>query len=539
MQEIEALLHSAQLSGIGSGQLGPVRTHLDGMTGFQGFDSVNFSTNPGRPGVGWANAATGMGTPRDKTTYGVFHGYSPIDLISLSNLYHGSDLASRIIDVPADEAFRLPYKVSVGSEALDKRLAEMLEHLAVRERFLESCVWGRLFGGAWTVLGVDDGQPASEPLNTDRANEVQWLQVVDRRFMWPISWYNEGPKAGTPEKYTLSQTWVGVANGAYTIHESRMIKWPGVRTAQRERNMNASYDYSVLDKCWPQLRMFETLWKGVELLIVEGPQAVYTVNGFAEKLMANQGQALLTRMQMVDFYRSVLRAIVIDKDETFERQPMSLSGIPELLSQAAFRIAATAQIPMLVLFGQDAAGFSTGDSSLRWFWDKTKAYQTNTIGPRICELCRTCLEIWGSGDYADKLVVTFEPLYTPSALERAQEIQAMSAADNAYVQMQALTPEEIVLSRFTDQNTWSDSWKVDLETRKKLLADIIKNLTEGAKPGAPEQGDVGSTPTAKDVRGFAVPEVLPTEVAPNNPGGNAGKPKSSGPVGTKPAKGKT
>ena len=99
--------------------------------------------------------------------------------------------------------------------------------------------------------------------------------------------------------------------------------------------------------------MFETLWKGVELLIVEGPQAVYKVKGFAEKLMANQGKALLTRMQMVDFFRSILRAVVIDQDEEFERQPMSLAGIPDLLSQAAFRIAATAQIPMLVLFGQE------------------------------------------------------------------------------------------------------------------------------------------------------------------------------------------
>ena len=525
-----------------SGHLGNVTTHLDNLTGFSGFDSVSFSTNPGRAGVGWANAATGMGTPRDKTTFGVFHGYSPIDLISLSNLYHGSDLASRIIDVPADEAFRLPFKVSVGDEALDKKLASELERLSVHERYLESCVWGRLFGGAWTVLGVDDGQPASEPLDLDRAGEVQWLQVVDRRFMWPISWYSDGPKAGTPDKYTLSQTWVGVAQGAYTIHESRMIRWPGVRTAQRERNMNASYDYSVLDKCWPQLRMFETLWKGVELLIVEGPQAVYKVKGFAEKLMANQGQALLTRMQMVDFFRSILRAVVIDQDEEFERQPMSLAGIPDLLSQAAFRIAATAQIPMLVLFGQDAAGFSTGESSLRWFWDKTTAYQTNVIGPRIKDLVRVVLRTLGREDKADSIEITFEPLYTPSALERAQEIAAMSTADKNYVDMQALTPEEIVLSRFTDQNTWSDAWKVDLETRKKLLADIMKNLAEGSAPGAPEVGDVGRTPTAKDVRGFAVPEVVPGTVAPANPAGPTKGQTTQGPgtqkgqAGPKPAK---
>ena len=66
-----------------------------------------------------------------------------------------------------------------------------------------------------TVLGVDDGQPASEPLDLGRAG--------------------------------------------------------------------ASYDYSVLDKCWPQLRMFETLWKGVELLIVESEMfACFVPSNLAE-----------------------------------------------------------------------------------------------------------------------------------------------------------------------------------------------------------------------------------------------------------------
>jgi hypothetical protein len=118
----------------------------------------------------------------------------------------------------------------------------------------------------------------------------------------------------------------------------------------------------------------------------------------------------------------------------------------------------------------------------------------------------------------------------------------MSAADLNYVNMQALTPEEICLSRFTDQNTWSDSWKVDLKTRKKLVDDIMRNLAEGSAPGSPEQGDIGSTPAVKDVRGFAVPEVpevIPGHVAGTSPGGNAAKPNSKGPVGTKGARTKS
>jgi hypothetical protein len=144
---------------------------------------------------------------------------------------------------------------------------------------------------------------------------------------------------------------------------------------------------------------------------------------------------------------------------------------------------------------------------LRWFWDKTKSYQINTVGPRIAELAKVILKIEGLEALCDDVQVTFEPLYTPSALERAQEISAMASADKTYIDAQVLTPEEVAISRFTDQDTWSDAWKVDLKTRKKLLDDVMRNLAEGSAPGSVEAGDVGNTPAPKDVRGIIQPDV--------------------------------
>jgi hypothetical protein len=260
------------------------------LTAFQGFEPGG--TQYAQSGIGWVNQATGLGTARDKTIQGVFLGYSPTDMGTLSSLYHGDDLSARIIDIPGDEMMRRPFKVTVGNEGADKWLASEFKRLLARGALLDGLRWGRLFGGAWCIVGAEDGLPASEPFQAERANGVDWLRVVDRRFMWPITYYQQGPKMGTPSRYVVSQTYAGVAQGSYLIHESRMIKFGGVPTGIRERNLNASYDYSVLDRCWPQLRLFSTLWKGVELLITEGPQAVYKVKGLANKMMAGQGDAM-------------------------------------------------------------------------------------------------------------------------------------------------------------------------------------------------------------------------------------------------------
>lgn len=508
-----------------------VYERADAFLGFQGFelgagDTTGGYGMGGAPGVGWVNNVTGMGTDRDKTAYGKYAGYSPVDLITLANLYHGDDLSARIIDTPVNEVFRLPYKVSVGSDRLDKEILEDLQRLSVRDRFVDSYRWGQLFGGAWTVYGADDGRPASEPLNPRALRRgVEWLQVVDRRFMWPISWYQDGPKAGTPDKYVLSQNWVGVAAGAYVIHESRMIRWPGVPTGQRERNLNASYDFSALDRAWPHIRMYNTLWKGVELLITEGPQAVYKVKGLAKALMADRGKDLRKRFAIADYYRSVVRAVLIDSDsEEFERQQLQLAGVPDVLNQAAFRVASTAQIPTMVLFGQDPSGLNaTGESSLRWFWDRIRAKQENEAGPRLKELVRILLLAKGADRYINKVQVDWEPLHSPTALEKAQTVAAQAQADAAYVTAQVVTPEEVALSRFQDRGIWSPDWTaVDRDTREKMLADVMANLATGAEPGAPEVGSVGRTPQPIDVRGFAMPEqpveVVPSQVPPASSG---------------------
>lgn len=452
------------------------------------FDSFSgFENTAGAAGVGWVNPVTGMGTERDKTAAGRYMGYTPVDLITLSSLYHGDDLCARIIDIPGDEMLRRPFAVTTEDEDIDKVLAEEFERLEAREMLLSGIRWGRLYGGSWIVLGCEDGMPASEPFRPEQADGVDYLRVVDRRFMWPVSYYERGAKMGMPDRYVISQTYAGVAQGSYVIHESRMIKFGGAPTGLREKNLNASYDYSVLDRCWPQLRMFSTLWKGAELLITEGPQAVYKIKGFANAMMAGQKEKLRARLAMTEYYRSILRAVIIDSDqEEFERQPMQLTHVPELLGQASFRVASSAEVPAMILFGQDPSGLNaSGAASLRWWQDKQASKQQNDLGPRIKTLASVILKANGRSDLVPKLKVEFEPLYTLTELEQAQAFSTNATACATLVNAQILTPEEVAVSKIRN-GEWVNGWEgVRNEERAQMIEQIVENLMAGTEPGAP------------------------------------------------------
>ena len=473
-------------------------THLDRLMGVSRMDSLLTSQS----GPGFFNPISGFGTARDKTVYTQYNtAFNPLDTNTLAALYHGYDLAARIVDVVPDEGLRLPFHVEVpGNEKAEGLIEEEFERLKVRENLLFGWTFGRAFGGGITIVGAKDGKSAREPLDWKRVKDpVQWLRTVDRRYFWPDSWYTSGQKNGLVERYWLNDSHPG-GSDSFLIHESRLILWPGARTAQQEKDQNNSWDLSVLDRCWPTLKAFETVYKGVELLVTEGPQAVYKVKGLFDKIVAGEESALRTRFEMIDMYRSMMRAIIIDADgsESFERQQVTYSGTPEILSQMQLRLAATAQIPMLVLFGQAPGGLGvTGENDLRWFFYRVASDQLNVLAPRIKQIAKGVLK--SHGIEAAEVKVEFEELWVPSEKERAEAKFYQAQIDEKYIENQVVTPEEVLLSRFKDKGKWSTEWSaVDRKVRERMLKDVLKQLEEGGpEEGLPVQGENQNDPTGQ------------------------------------------
>jgi len=474
---------------------------------------------------GWYNEVTGYGTDRDKTAFGGFAGVALLSETALSALYHGDDIAARMVDIVPDEMLREGFEVSTGDADRDTDLAERMDELEVGDKIANAMRWGRLYGAGALLIGADDGRPAAAELIPERARGVSYLYELDRRYLFPLTWYSEPghPKIGQPETYIVNPTSSYAPTEMAIVHESRLLMFGGATTGIQERQQNHGFDHSVLQRAYEALRSFNTGWKSVEILLSDASQAVFKVAGLSEQIGADGEEAVQMRMRLIDMYRSVLRAIVVDagsKDEPseeFQRHNATFSDIPNLLDRHMMRIAAAVEMPVTILFGRSPAGMNaTGDADFRWFYDRMKSAQTRKLAPSIIKLARIMLrtrELRSSTGEPAKLKANFPPLWTETPSTQAATRKTMAEADAVYVNAGVVTPEEVALHRLRPNGFDEDLvlTKDGREARESSLEDELERLESGA-PDESDQLEGPAPPPFPPAPATASPETEPPEL---------------------------
>lgn len=443
----------------------------------------------------WYNQTTGYGTTKDKTTYGAYGGFYPIAQQTLSDLYHGDAMAARMVDVVPQEMLREGFSVDADDPDTNIWLANKLRDLDARAKVQEGERWGGLFGGAALLVGADDGRPASMPLIPERAKSVSYIYVLDRRMLWPFSYYDQPghPKLGQPETYLVTAT-NSIAGIQQVVHESRLIVFRGAPTGLRERVQMNGWDFSILQRPYEVLRQYNVGWNSLELMMTDGNQAVFTMSGLADIIAAGGMSALQTRMAAISLFRSNLNAMVVDAGdaanggEKFERQQLSYEGIPQALDKLMLRLASAVQIPVTILMGQSPAGMSaTGDSDFRWFYDRIRAKQTNELAPKIRQLVKIILATKESPrkDPNASVNVNFPSLWKETPKDEAARRLANAQADSAYVTAGVLLPEEVALARF-GVDGYGDDIRLNDEAKQAREDGLVIELDDIATKPEPE-----------------------------------------------------
>lgn len=401
----------------------------------------------------WKNEVTGFGTERDKSTYGKVVAQGSLSDPTISALYHGDDMAARMVDIVPDEMLREGFGFETKDDGLDEALNAKFEDLNACAKFADGIRWGRCYGGSVIVIGADDGRDASLPLVPERVRDINYLYVVDRRLLWPASYYTTPghPKLGQVETYFVTSL-NAYQSSMVTVHESRLLIFRGSKTGDIERLALASWDLSILQRPFDVLRSFNTGWRAVETMLTDGNQAIFKMTGLAEAISSGNMNLIQKRAGLTDLYRSVMRAMVIDaeSDESFERSAAEFRAIPDVLEKFMLRLAAAAQVPVTILMGQSPAGMNaTGESDFRWFYDRIRAQQTTMLAPQIRKLA----EIWirskaGARKMPKSIGVKFPALWTEAPLQAAQTRKAIADGDAVYITNQAILPDEVAIQRF-------------------------------------------------------------------------------------------
>lgn len=453
----------------------------------------DYASSPG----GWQNPVTGFGTNRDKTTYNQFYGPYTMGLEELSALYHGDDLAARMVDIVPDEMLREGFVVDADDPELNTEIADRVEGLGLLDKLGDAIRWGRLYGGGALLLGCDDGKSATTPLQAERARSLSYVYTFDRRYLFPLTWYRDAgnPKLGQPETYMVTSPAFYSDSPVSIVHESRLVLFGGASTGIRERQTNFGWDLSVLQRANKILGDFNIGWNAVAVLLQDGNQAVFKMNGLSEAIASGLGPALQERFRAIDAARSVVNAIVIDAGngadnpaETFERQSFPMAGIPETLDRLCLRLSAALQIPVTILMGQSPAGMNaTGQSDFQWFYDRIRAQQTLKLAPKIRRIIKVMLAAKDFGQEPDTLKIDFPPLWTETPTVRAATRKLLLEGDAIAIQNSMVLPSEAALSRFAPEGFETELKLSDegVKAREDELKLDLVALAEGEKETAP------------------------------------------------------
>lgn len=435
----------------------------------------------------WQNPVTGLGTLADKRTAGTFEAPIPLTAAEIAILYRYDPLAARICELPAKECTREWVRFTKDTQG---SFSDISTDLEIQRHTFEAMKWSRAYGGAVNILGVQDGKKQEQELDLSRAKEIKFITTLDstqcrvtEKYNNPLQPYYNQPKMF--EIYT----------GGYNqrVHASRVIRWDGVPLPPSETTVTWEWGDSVLNRVKEAVRDFAQANHAVALLVSDFSQPVIKIKGLAGMMASDKDGALIKRLQVLNFCRSVMRLVPLDaQHEDFARVSTPTSGLTDLVHDIATYLATVTGIPLTLLLGVSPAGLNaTGEGDHRNFQNQIRSEQTWVMKPRLARLFNiiaNCSAYRLKSSLVNKHVpFVFSPLYLPSEKEIADTRLAVAKADEIHYNLGTLSSADIATH-------WSSgSYSIDVSPDTAVTRDTeVKSLSAKTAEAASVAADAAA-----------------------------------------------
>src|SRR5579884_2971049 len=128
---------------------------------------------------GWQNILTGLGMGNDKRSY-VSLVYRRLVEIDVETLYAGDDISARVIDLLPDHGIRKWIDLQGFDEKKELAIQEKLSAIEAKKKVLQALKWARMYGGAGLLIGTDEMEDLTKPLEPDTVENVLSLTLITR-----------------------------------------------------------------------------------------------------------------------------------------------------------------------------------------------------------------------------------------------------------------------------------------------------------------------------------------------------------------------
>ncbi len=379
---------------------------------------------------GWQNILAGLGAKTKKGATAI----APAQLLherELETIYLGEGLGARIVDIIPEDATRKGLELSCERPEDELALRTALDSLRLMEVAKNAYSMTRLYGGALIIPTALDGSAnLAQPLNIARVKKVERLTVVPAPDVeFSSSQFQTDP---TKERFGLPITYsvtfhLPSSEVTLPVHYTRAFPIFGRMLPRRvAAGVTASQKYfglSALQGPYDALRDFGGVHDSVVNVMYEFVIGKITVEGLANMLAAGEEKKLLTRMEIIGLMKSVINMVILDSNETYTRDSVSLAGVPEVLDRFAQKLAAETGIPVTKLWGRSPAGLNaTGESDLTMYYDMVDADRKE----KLTEAINGIIDLVALSLKIENYQWAYKPIYQLTEKEEA-EVEKLEA----------------------------------------------------------------------------------------------------------------
>ena len=473
---------------------------------------------------GFQNAALGFGTSADKRLGGSYV-VEPLSQSQCQSIWRASDIAARVIETLPREALARSFDLTVKTDGefddLKQSAMDLLDEVGALEALEVALRYDRAYGGGALLLGANDGKTMDTPLNVDAVTELAYVTALEPHEIMPVRAYTdrEHPKYGRTSHYALVPTVTLTGDplnrtlppDAMELHETRLIVFNGQRVSRMVSGTAGAWTGdSVLVRVLRALADFDQAFASTGVILAEHGLPVFSMKELAKLVNANRLDVVKARMALLFQQMSATRAAVMDTEESYQRLGSPLTGLGEILDRVCMRLAASAEMPLTMLMGRSAAGLNaTGEGDAETWYRSVEIYQTRRVRPALRRLVEIAMRATGLTP-PDSYSITFPPLWVPSAKEESETRSNLANADQVWVEMGALTPEEVRRSRFAggefsmETSVSMDDYDDLADLTKGPLTDEDKQAMGMPSPTTPSAPTTGKTAASAPVSNNAL-----------------------------------
>ena len=393
---------------------------------------------------GWLNLFTGLGTRADKTksTRAVPTGF--LADAEKEIIYADDGLGARIVDLLPEDMMKQGWHYvfeneKEGFDNYSKIYNHVFKEIRANYKIAQALKWARLYGGALILLGVYDGESLDQPLNLNKIKNFENLKIIPRNnVMYGTMEFQMNPKEphyGQVEYYPVT-FYTGRQYQMQRVHYSRVIELKGIEIPSSEASLIPMefryWGLSVFQRVQDRLKELGSSFSSLANLLNELTIGKYKYKDLAQIMSSDEGGELVQkRLQAMDLMKSVFHSVLLDTDESFERDTLSFGGVSDVMYQFMMMTSAATGYPMTKLFGISPGGLnSTGEADMYQYYDMVKAKQETELLPIIERLVKIISE-WQKIPEPE---IVFNPLEQMTEKEQA-ELEAKKA-DSEYKKMQ-------------------------------------------------------------------------------------------------------